>query len=205
MSLMKLSLALCITGLSLIGVGLALVFASMGGGVFLQASVAGIALFLLGLFTVIASVVAYAVRRPTPEELASQKPGKYGTWHFRPIGLLIVGIEMVGALLLGDWVERELPVIKDALDWVVRNVFGLKPRPYVVAGCICVILALVSVSFRRIRNLIFYTGQLPAANAGDKGGQEQKKNKRGRGESAGINRHGVADERAAQERSSEPT
>ena len=166
---MKLPLAFFFTGLILIGVGLALVFASLG----LQSGLAGIALFLFGLFTVIASLVAYAFRKPTRKELANQSPGSFQslrfiTWHFRPVGLVILGIAAIGALLLENWVVPPLPGNRE-------------PQRHLLAGVMFAILFFVAVSFRKIRNLIFYTGQIARPKRGTRADRSGKENKRGRG------------------------
>jgi uncharacterized membrane-anchored protein len=158
---MRLFLALLIAGLMLTLLGFAILFGSMGGGIPIEAGFAGLALIILGPLTVVGGLVAYALQRPTAKELASQKANDYRTWHFRPVGLLILVVALGGFVALANWAEQYIPSINS----------GRRPVSCYVFGLVCLAL----LSFRKVRNLVFYTGQIPEAKEADKAGGSSKR------------------------------
>jgi uncharacterized membrane-anchored protein len=147
---MRLFLTLIILGLGLTLLGFVILFGSIGGGLPIEVAFAGLALgVILGPITFISGFVVYAFRRPTPNELASQKADDYRTWHFQPAGLLILVIGLAAFVVLGNWAEQYVPHINS----------GRRPLSGYIFGLVCLAL----LSFRKVRNLIFYTGEIPKA------------------------------------------
>jgi hypothetical protein len=164
---MRLVLVLVIAGLALTLLGFALLFGSMGGGVPVEAGFAGLVLIILGPLAVVGGLVAYALQRPTAKELAQQKAGDYRTWHFRPVGLLLLILALAGFVALANWAEQYLPGINA----------GRRPLSGYVFGLLCLAL----LSFRKIRNLVFYTGEISEVNNADKvGGSTERTTTAGR-------------------------
>jgi hypothetical protein len=144
---MKTFLLLVFGGLCLTAVGFALLLAAMGNSRTLEAAYLGFPLIILGPLLFISGLVVYALRRPTAGELASQKLNDQCTWHFRPLGLAILGICVVLVVIAGNWAEQYIPGIAS----------GRRP----LAGYVFALLWLGLLSFRRVRDLLFYTGQCP--------------------------------------------
>jgi hypothetical protein len=143
-----------VVGLGLTLLGFAILFASIGGGVPIEVAFTGLALgVILGPLTFLSGFLDYALRRPTSNELASQKAGDYRTWHFRPAGLLILVIALVGFGALGSRAEQYVPGSNS----------GRRPISGYVFALVCIAL----LSMRTVRNLIFYTGQMPEAKEAD--------------------------------------
>jgi hypothetical protein len=89
--------------------------------------------------------VLYAVRRPTPEELARQKLDDSRTWQFRPAGLIafaLLAVFYLGAVFaLGSWPGGiGLPAI------VLM----------VLLNAATVLLAIAAVTHPKLRGAIFY-------------------------------------------------
>jgi hypothetical protein len=157
---MKTFLVLVVAGLGLTLLGFAALFGSLGGALPRQLAFVGFPLIIIGPLTFVGGLVVYALRRPTPEELASQELDNYGTWHFRPAGLLLLGLAMGAFIVAAKWAEQYLP-------WI--NAGRPTPSSYVFA-----ILLLLLLSFRKTRDLVFYTGEridtresTKAGNAGE--------------------------------------
>ncbi len=151
---MRLFLTLILVGLGLTLLGFAMMFGAMGGAVPIEAAFAGLAFgALIGPLTFISGFVVYVMRRPTTKELASQKSDDYRTWHFRPVGLLILAIGLVAFVALGNWAEQSIPGINS----------GRRP----LSGYIFALVCLALLSFRKVRNLIFYTDETPKQKAGE--------------------------------------
>jgi uncharacterized membrane-anchored protein len=153
---MRLFLALVIAGLLLTLLGFVFLFGSVGGGMPIDAGFAGLVLIVLGPLTVVGGLVAYALRRPTAKDLASQKANDYRTWHFRPVGLLLLVLALGGFVALANWAEQYIPGINT----------GRRPLSGYVFGLVCLAL----LSFRKVRNLVFYTAEIPKAKETDKAG-----------------------------------
>lgn len=152
---MRLFLALIIAGLGLTLLGFAIMLGASGGGVPIEFASAGAALgLILGPLTFISGLVVYALRRPTSKDLASQKAGDYRTWHFRPVGLLILVIAVAGFAAVGIWAEQYLP--------------GINAGPRPVWGYVVGVVCLALLSIRQVRNLVFYTAEMPEAKEVDK-------------------------------------
>jgi hypothetical protein len=94
--------------------------------------------------------------RPTAQELARQKDGDIRTLYFRPVGLLIFVIGLGGFIALGFWLNQFVP-----------GIFAGRRSPL---ACIFALVMLALLSFRKVRNLVFYTGDKPDASEANKTG-----------------------------------
>lgn len=136
----KLSLSLLISGVIATLTGFGLLFGSFSGTLPTNAAMAGFALIVAGPLTLVAGLIAYALRKPTAKELAEHNPNEIGTWHFRPLGLLLVVVVMTVSVIVGIWVEREL-----GTPW-------RKP----ISGYGIAIVVVCLMMFRQVRDLVFY-------------------------------------------------
>lgn len=148
---MKLFLTLIILGLIVTVLGFAILFGAVGGPLPIEASYVGFAMIILGPLTFVAGLVVYALQAPTPEQLAAQNPDNFQTWHFRPRGLLLLFLGLIGFIALGTWAEQYLPGINK----------GRRP----LSGYIFAIVFMALLSIRKVRNWVLYTSKLPQANA----------------------------------------
>jgi hypothetical protein len=148
---MRLFLGLVVVGLGLTLSGFAVLFGSIGGWVPIELGFVGLALGLaVGPLTFLGGLAAYALRRPTPTDLALQKPGDYRTWHFRPTGLLLLVVVVSGLVALGNWAESRRPGINS----------GQRPLTVYVFAIACV----AALSVRNVRNVVFYTKETAETN-----------------------------------------
>ena len=104
----------------------------------------GIALFLLIVMAYVLVTLGSAFRRPTEAQLRAQRLDDPETWHFRPVGLLTYLGAMGGALALGLWLQNRFPEKRGVARLVTYGV---------------VILLAASMSLRRVRDFIYYTGE----------------------------------------------
>lgn len=149
---MKTYLVLVTGGVGVMLLGFVLLFGAIGRAFPPWAASAGFTLMFVGPLTVVGGLVVYALQRPTPKDLAGQRVGEFGTWHFRPRGLLILAAALAAFLAIGFWAERYIPGI---------NSGDKPPSAYIFAG-VCVAL----LSSRKVRDQIFYTGSIPDAAEG---------------------------------------
>lgn len=137
-----------VIGICMSAIGFFVLLGSMSGGT-IELAWVGLALLVgVGPAFCLAGCVLYALRPPTRQEIAAQKSWDCRTWHFRPAGLLIF-VVLVGALVvIGNWAEQYIPGINSGRRPVSGYFFGL--------------LCLSLLSFRRIRDFVFFTGEDPA-------------------------------------------
>lgn len=154
----KLSLSLSISGVVATLAGFALLFGSFSGTFPTSFAMVGFALIIFGPLTLVAGLIAYALRKPTAKELAQHNPDEIGTWHFRPMGLLLVVVVMTISVIIGTWVEREL-----GTHW---------RRP--ISGYGIAILVVCLMMFRQVRDLVFY--RKPRRESGSSGLRDRERN-----------------------------
>jgi hypothetical protein len=86
----------------------------------------------------------------TTHELAKQSASDIRTWHFRPVGLVIILLVLL-LVVMGDiWAEHLVPVLRMPGGWRRVSPFG-----YFFALLFCVLMG-----FRRVRDFCFY--RIPA-------------------------------------------
>ncbi len=144
---MKAYLLLVVGGLGLTTVGFAILLGAAGLRLPLEAAFLGFPLLILGPVLFLSGLVVYALRRPTARELAGQRLSDQRTWQFRPLGLAVLFVGVALVVLAGNWAEQYIPGIAS----------GRRP----LAGYAFALLWLGLLSFRRVRDLLFYTGELP--------------------------------------------
>src|SRR5947209_5535091 len=105
-----------IVGLSMTVLGFGILFGSIDGWIPMELAAGGFAMIILGPLTILGGLVAYILRRPTPEELAKQKVGDYANWHFRLLGILIVIVLVAGFHALGNSADQYVPGAKRPLS-----------------------------------------------------------------------------------------
>lgn len=142
---MKPFLSLLATGLILTPVGFLILFASLGRVIPREAIFAGFAMIILGPLLFVSGLAVFALQRPSPQELAGQKMNDQGTWHIRPVGLLIIILAIGGFVVVAQWLEHYLPGINSGRPSLLGLVFAL----------ICAAL----LSWRKVRHTIFYLGE----------------------------------------------
>jgi hypothetical protein len=160
---MKLALGLVIAGVLVTLLGFAILIGSLDGAISMETGFAGFPMIILGPLTIVGGLMVHAFRRPTAQELASQKARDYRTWQFRPVGLVIFLTALGGFVALGLWIERYVP------GFTKRS----RPGGSSPAGFLFGLVIVSLLSFRRIRNTIFYTKQpRSASTSGSRDGPE---------------------------------